>query len=382
MKKLTAFITAATMLAACLSLSGCSSTSKLDTSKLTGKYDRSLEGTTLNVYNWGEYISDGGEGSINVEREFEKLTGIKVSYTTYDSNESMYSILKSGSVSYDIVIPSDYMIQRLISENMLMKLDTSRLANYGYIDGRYKGMYYDESDEYSVPYNVGMVGLIYNSSMIEGSPDSWSLLFDERYSGKLLTFNNPRDAFGIAQMYLGQDVNSTARSDWDSSAQLVSSQKKLLKKFVMDDVFSLMQTGEAAVAPYYAGDCVTMIENNSELRFFYPKEGTNIFVDSMCIPSSAQNVEAAMMFIDFMLEPQIALANAQYINYASPNTSVSENRAYLDSLTIELDDGTEFNYASMLYPSETELPKTQYFHDLDIETRSYYETLWNRILAE
>ena len=158
--------------------------------------------------------------------------------------------------------------------------------------------------------------------------------------------------------------------------------KKLLKKFVMDDVFSLMQTGETAVAPYYAGDCVTMLENNSELRFFYPKEGTNIFVDAVCIPSSAQNVEAAMMFIDLLLETQIALANAQYINYASPNLTVSGNKEYLDGLTVELDDGTEFNYSSMLYPSESEMPKTQYFYDLDVDTRSYYESLWNRILAE
>ena len=381
-KKVFSVFAVSAIIVSSLSLAGCSSSSNIDETKLTGKYDKSLSGTTLNVYNWGEYISDGAEGSINVEREFERLTGINVSYTTYDSNESMYSILKSGSVSYDIIIPSDYMIQRLASENMLKKIDASKLANYGNIDPRYKGMYYDENNEYSVPYNVGMVGLVYNSTMVEGTPDSWGILFDEKYSGKLLTFNNPRDAFGIAQMYLGKDVNSTDKKDWDEAAELLSKQKKLLKKFVMDDVFSLMQTGETAVAPYYAGDCVTMLENNSELRFFYPKEGTNIFVDAVCIPSSAQNVEAAMMFIDFLLEPQIALANAQYINYASPNLTVSGNKEYLDSLTVELDDGTEFNYSSMLYPSESEMPKTQYFYDLDVDTRSYYESLWNSILAE
>lgn len=381
-KKVFSVFAVSAIIVSSLSLAGCSSSSKIDETKLTGKYDKSLSGTTLNVYNWGEYISDGAEGSINVEREFERLTGINVSYTTYDSNESMYSILKSGSVSYDIIIPSDYMIQRLASENMLKKIDTSKLSNYGNVDPRYKGMYYDKNNEYSVPYNVGMVGLVYNSTMVEGTPDSWGILFDEKYSGKLLTFNNPRDAFGIAQMYLGKDVNSTDKKDWDEVAELLSKQKKLLKKFVMDDVFSLMQTGETAVAPYYAGDCVTMLENNSELRFFYPKEGTNIFVDAVCIPSSAQNVEAAMMFIDFLLEPQIALANAQYINYASPNLTVSGNKEYLDSLTVELDDGTEFNYSSMLYPSESEMPKTQYFYDLDVDTRSYYESLWNRILAE
>ncbi len=382
MKKIISLVLVIALAISLFILSGCGSDESLiDVTALTGKYDKSLAGTTLNVYNWGEYISNGDEGSVHVEEEFEKLTGINVNYTTYDSNESMYSILKSGSVSYDLIIPSDYMIQRLISENLVQKIDVSKLSNYSNIDPKYKGLYYDAKNEYSVPYNVGMVGVVYNSAEIEGNPDSWSILFDKKYSGKLLTFNNPRDALGLAQFYLGIDVNTTNKSDWDSAADLVKSQQPLLKKFVMDDVFGLMETGEAFASPYYAGDCITMIENNPDLKFYYPKEGTNIFVDAACIPTSAQNTKAAMMFIDFLLEEQIAMANAEYINYASPNLKVSSNQEYLDSLVIDLSDGTEFNYASILYPNETEMPKVQYFYDPDVETRTYYENLWNSILS-
>lgn len=382
MKKVFSVILSIVLMLSMLTLCGCGgSESRIDASLLTGKYDQSLAGTTLNVYNWGEYISNGDEGSVHVVEEFEKLTGIDVNYTTYDSNESMYSIIKSGSVSYDLIIPSDYMIQRLISENLVQKIDVTKLSNYSNVDSKYKGLYYDANNEYSVPYNVGMVGVVYNSAEISETPDSWSLLFDKKYSGKLLTFNNPRDAFALAQFYLGIDVNTNNKADWDSAAELVKEQKPLLKKFVMDDVFSLMETGETFAAPYYAGDCITMMSNNSDLKFYYPKEGTNIFVDAACVPTSAQNVDAAMLFIDFLLEEQIGRANAEYINYASPNTKVINNQDYLDGLVIELDDGTEFNYSSILYPSEAEMPKVQYYYDPDVETRSYYETLWNSILS-
>jgi spermidine/putrescine transport system substrate-binding protein len=168
-----------------------------------------LKGTTLNVYNWGEYISDGSEGSLDVNKAFEEKYGIKVNYTNYESNENMYNKLKSGGADYDVVIPSDYMIAKLIEEDMLAKLNFDNIPNAQYIVDDYKGLYYDPTNEYTVPYTVGMVGLIYNTTMVEGSPDSWGLMWDERYAGQILMFNNPRDAFGIAQFYLGQSVNST-----------------------------------------------------------------------------------------------------------------------------------------------------------------------------
>ncbi len=329
-----------------------------------GEYGRHLEGTVLNVHNWGEYISDGSDESIHVNKEFEKLTGIKVNYTTFESNESMYSQLITGGVSYDIVIPSDYMIARLISDGMLLKIDTSALSNYKYIDESYKNLYFDKNNEYSVPYNVGMVGLIYNSAMVDEAPTSWSALWDERYKDQILMFNNPRDAFMVSQFLCGKDINSNNKSDWDVAAEKLKSQKKVLQSYVMDEVYGKMETGEAALAPYYPGDFLCMKDVNDDLEFVYPKEGTNIFVDSICISASCKNYEAAMLYINFLLEPEIALANAEYIGYASPHTSVFNNPDY-------------YYYGNeILYPKKEDYPITEYYHDLPPEIRSYYENLW------
>lgn len=329
--------------------------------------NHNLAGTTLNVYNWGEYMSDGSEGAMDVVKEFEQLTGIKVNYSTFDSNESMYSLIKYGGVSYDIVIPSDYMIHRMINEDMLQKIDISKLTNYKYIDEKYKNLYYDPNNEYSVPFSVGMVGLIYNSSIVKETPDSWSIMWDEKYKNDVLTFNNPRDTFAIAQFLLGQDINSTNKADWDAAAKLLKQQKSVLQAYVMDEVYNKMESGSAAIAPYYAGDYLSMYENNEDLRFVYPKEGTNIFVDAACIPKNAENYEAALLFINYLLEPEIALANAEFIYYASPNTAVVNNPEY--SLM-----GNE-----LLYPSEENMPKVQYFHDMDKETREYFDKLWQDV---
>ena len=331
-------------------------------------YDRSLEGTTLNVFNWGVYISDGSEGSLDVNAAFEELTGIKVNYMNYESNEAMYAKLKSGAVSYDIIIPSDYMIERLKNEDMLQKLDFEKITNYDLIDEQYKGLFFDEANEYSVPYSVGLVGMIYNTTMVEGTPDSWGIMWDPAYADNILTFNNPRDAFAIAQFYLGLDINSTDHADWDAAAEKLKEQNAVLQARVMDEVFNKMEGDNAAVAPYYAGDFLTMQENNPDLAFVYPKEGTNIFIDSVCVPSNAQNYDAAMMYINFLLEPEVALANAEYICYASPNTAVTTNPEY------------SLYQNEILYPAAESLPRTQYFHDIDQSIRAYYEKLWEEIL--
>lgn len=332
------------------------------------EYSREYEGTTLNVFNWGLYISDGSEGSFDVNRAFENLTGIKVNYMNYESNEAMYAKLKSGAVSYDVIIPSDYMVERLKNEDMIQKLDFTKITNYDLIDEQYKNLYFDESNEYSVPYNVGLVGMIYNTTMVEGVPDSWEVMWDEKYADNILTFNNPRDAFAIAQFLLGIDINSTDKSDWDRAAEKLKEQNKVLQARVMDEVFNKMEGGNAAIAPYYAGDFLTMVENNSDLAFVYPKEGTNIFVDSVCVPSNASNYDAAMMYINFLLEPEVALANAEYICYASPNTSVVSNPEY------------SYYENEILYPSNLSDMTTEYFHDIAPEIRTYYEKLWEEIL--
>ena len=192
---------------------------------LRAKFDQSIKGTTLTVYNWGEYISDGEDDSMDVNKEFEKLTGIKVKYLNYVSNETMYSQIKSAGVSYDIIIPSDYMIERLKNEDMLQKIDTSKISNYDLIDSKYKGLFFDEKDEYSVPYNVGMVGIVYNEKLTGANiKHSWNVLWDPKYKDMALNFDNPRDAFMTAQMILGQDLNTTNKADWDAAAELLKTQ--------------------------------------------------------------------------------------------------------------------------------------------------------------
>lgn len=329
-----------------------------------------LRGTEINVYNWGEYISDGAEGTMNVNKKFEEETGIKVNYTTYDTNENMYNKIKGGGANYDIIIPSDYMIQRMLEEEMLEKINFDNIPNYTNIMDEYKNLYFDPTNEYSVPYNVGMVGLIYNTKLVTETPDSWGVMWDEKYSGQILMFNNPRDAFGITQCYLGIDLNTSDSNDWHRAYDKLKEQKPLVSSYVMDDVFNKMESGEAAMCAYYAGDYLSMKENNPDLSFVYPKEGTNIFVDSVCIPIGCQNKEGAELYINFLLREDVALANAEYICYASPNKAVVNNDEY--SLKDE----------EILYPAPGDMPKTQYYHNLPPELLMLMTSLWDNLKIE
>lgn len=327
------------------------------------------EGTTINVFNWGEYISDTyADGLVDINAEFELLTGIKVNYVTYESNEDMYPKIKNGGASYDIIIPSDYMIERMIAEDMLMEIDVNKLPNYKYISENYRNMYYDPDNRFSVPYNVGMVGLIYNKKMVEERPESWTALWDERYAGKILMIDNPRDAFAVAQKILGYSLNSTDEKELSDVAQLLVEQKPLLQGYVMDEIFNKMESGEAAMVPYYVGDFVLMNDVNPDLDFVYPKEGVNVFVDAVCIPKCAQNYEAAVKYINFLLDPEVALSNALYIGYATPNTGVLEHPDY-----------AEMRENKYLYPSEDEMPDVEYFRNLPQETLLMFSDLWNQI---
>ncbi|MBE6748388.1 MAG: spermidine/putrescine ABC transporter substrate-binding protein [Ruminococcaceae bacterium] len=329
-----------------------------------------LRGTSINVYNWGEYISDGSEGTLDVNKEFTKRYGIKVNYTTFESNENMYNKLQSGGANYDIVIPSDYMIAKLMEENMLVELDFSNIPNYKYILPQYKNLFYDPQNKYTVPYTVGMVGLIYNTTMVDDEVDSWSILWNEKYKGEILMFNNPRDAFGIAQFLLGQSVNTHDTKDWDKAIELLKEQRPLVSSYVMDEVYNKMEGGEAAFAPYYAGDYLTMADVNPDLAFVYPKEGVNYFVDAMCIPKTAENKEAAELYINFMLEEDIAVANANYICYASPHELVLESDDY------------DLKGEPVLYPDESETPKTESFQNLSYDIQNYMSQLWSELKVE
>ena len=362
MKKIFSVLFAVIVIALSCSASFGVAAKQIDVSK--------LKGTEINVYNWGEYISDGAEDTLDVNKEFEKETGIKVNYTTYDSNENMYNKIKSGGANYDIIIPSDYMIERMIDEDLLEKINFDNIPNYKNIMPKYKNLYFDPKNEYSVPYNVGMVGLVYNTKMVEGTPDSWSIMWDKKYKGQVLMFNNSRDAFGIAQFLLGIDVNTTSEQDWKKAYQKLKEQKPVVQSYVMDDVFNKMEGGEAAIAAYYAGDCIGMAENNPDLAFVYPKEGTNIFVDSICIPKGCQNKDAAELYINFLLRGDIALANAECLCYATPNQAVLDNEDY------------SFRDNEMLYPDEEHTPTTEYFHNLDSETLMLMTSLWDNLKIE
>lgn len=341
------------------------------------------EALVLNVYNWGEYISDGSEDSVNVNEEFEAYAKeelgkeVKVNYTTYASNEDMYNKIKSGAASYDVIIPSDYMIEKMIDEGMLLKLDFENIPNYKYVNESYKNLFFDKNNEYSVPYTCGMVGIIYNDDMVdEEDVGGWDLLWNEKYDGKILQFNNPRDAFATAIFLNGGDINSTDPKVWESAAEKLKEQKHLIQSYVMDEIFNKMKNGSAAIAPYYAGDYLTMWDSNDNLKFYYPKEGTNIFVDSMCIPSCARNKELAEEYINFMLSDEIAIANAEYVAYASPNDNVKDSEVYIADMT----DWNE-NVMDILYPDSVEF-KTTYFESLEPETLALQNSLWESLKIE
>lgn len=331
-----------------------------------------LKGTTINVYNWGEYIDDE---EVDVISQFERLTGCKVNYTTFESNENMYSKLSGGGVSYDVVVPSDYTVEKLMEEGMLEKIDFNNIPNYAkYFDSEQYGYLLEDEvngekiRDYAVIYNVGTTILIYNTKYIKEKPDSWSVLWDEQYKGKVLMFNNPRDSFAIAQFLLGQDLNSTNPADWDAAAQLLKEQReKVQPSYVMDEVFVKMESGDYYFAAYYAGDFEVMVENNPDLDYVFPKEGVNSFYDAFCIPKGTQNKKGAEAFINFMMEPEIALANAEYIYYATPNKAVMENDEY------SLAD------SKAVYPDEGDIAHSQVFHNLPNDTLQYMNTLWMKV---
>ena len=338
---------------------------------------------TLNVYNWGEYISDGSEGTLDVNAAFEQYyldnygVKVKVNYTTYASNEDMYAKIKSGATAYDVIIPSDYMIQRMIREGLLEPLNLDNIPNAAYIADEFRGAYYDPDDAYSVPYTYGMVGIIYNTGMVdEADTGSWSLMWNEKYAGKILQFNNSRDAFGTAMYYNKIDVNTTDRADWETALEYLKAQKPIVQGYVMDEVFNKMKGESAAIAPYYAGDYLTMYDSNDALSFYYPEEGTNVFVDAMCIPKGARHKDVAEAYIDFMLSEEIAVANAEYIGYASPNVLVRENEDYIAYMEDWHEDSM-----SILYPDLSTMTVT-YYHALSAETQQISNELWEQLKIE
>ncbi len=327
----------------------------------------------VNVCSWGEYIDE------DLITQFEEQTGIRVNYQTAESNEALYSLLKSGGADYDVVVPSDYMIGRLIAEDMLEPLDYSQIPNFSLIDGRFRNLSYDPDNRYTVPYTWGTLGIIYNTSLVDEEITSWSALYDDKYAGQVLLINNSRDAIGEALFYLGCSVNTADKEEIRRAYELVAdaNRRGVFQGRVMDEVFQKMEGGNAAIATYYAGDYISMRENNEDLAFVIPEEGSNWFVDAMCMLKGAPHQREAHMWMDFIASTDANLANMHYIGYASPNREALERYPdyYLEQEGEELDPEI---FEIMVTPPET-LERCEAYLNLPGETLTLYKDLWTQL---
>ncbi len=340
---------------------------------LTGCGSGGSEERVVNVCSWGEYIDE------DLIYQFEEETGIKVNYQFAESNEALYSLLKTGAGDYDVIVPSDYMIGRLIAEDMLAELDYSNIPNYDLIDDQYKGLSYDPNNKYTVPYTWGTLGIIYNTTMVDEPITSWDAMFDEKYAGQVLMIRNSRDALAAALLDLGYDINTTDEAQIREAYQLLSGAKNagVYQAFVMDEVFQKMEGGNAAIAMYYAGDYLTMLENNPDLAYVVPQEGSNWFVDAMCVLKDAQHKEEAEEWINFIAGTDANLANMDYIWYASPNTEALSGYPdyYQETYGEALDMGL---YEIMAAPQEV-LDRCTLYENLPAETLTLYNDLWTEL---
>ena len=351
MKKMISFV-----LAVCLILGCCAAVASAKGEKVT-----------LYVYNWGQYIAEGDDDSMDIIAAFEEAyPNIKVKYSTYDSNESMYAKLANGGITVDVIIPSDYMIGRMRQENMLLELNYDNIPNAQYIDETFRNTAYDPENKYSVPYTWGTVGIIYNTKYVdEADVTGWELLWNEKYADKILMFDNSRDAFGIAQYLLGYDINTTDEAELQACAEKLTEQRGVVQQYVMDQIFDAMENEEAWIAPYYAGDYLTMVEENEKLAFYRPAhQGFNVFIDAMCIPTCCQEKEAAELFINFLCDPEISAANMDFIGYSVP---ASASKQYMDEEVVN---------DPVAYPDAEELRNASSFDSLPEDTSRYMESLF------
>ena len=327
----------------------------------------------VNVCSWGEYIDE------DLITQFEEETGIIVNYQTAESNEALYSLLKSGAGDYDVVVPSDYMISQLIEEDMLSELDYSSIPNFSLISERFKNLPYDPENRYTVPYAWGTVGIIYNTAMLGEPIASWSALFDSQYAGNVLMFRNSRDAMATALCYLGYSLNTTDEGELREAFRLLKDAKDrgVYQSFVMDEIFQKLEGGNAAIGAYYAGDYLTMLENNEDLAFAIPEEGSNWFMDAMCVLKDAPHYEEAMAWINFIASTDANLANMDYIGYASPNQeALDQYPAYYEALYEEPLDPEIYE---IIAASQETLDRCEAYLVLPLETRKLYNELWTEL---
>lgn len=362
MKKMTAVVLTCTMVAGLLS--GC----KTDNSGGAKK-----TGGVVNVCSWGEYIDE------SLITQFEKETGIKVNYQTAESNEALYALLKAGGSNYDVIVPSDYMISQLIEEDMLAPLNYENIPNFSLIEPRFQNLSYDPENLYTVPYTWGTLGMIYNKTMVDKPIETWGAMFDPALKGNVLMIRNSRDAFGIALLALGYSVNTTDEDEIRAAFDLLNNATDagVYQAFVMDEVFQSMERSNAALAAYYAGDYLSMLENNEDLGFVVPQEGSNWFVDAMCVLKDAKNKPEAEAWINFITSTEASLANMDYIWYASPNGEALAQ--YPDYYEQTYGEELNMQQFEIMAAPEQVLEHCEAYLVLPAETRTLYNDLWTRL---
>jgi spermidine/putrescine-binding protein len=322
------------------------------------------DGEKVYVYNWGEYID------MDVIDLFEEETGITVVYDEFEQNEEMYPKIKAGAVQYDVVCPSDYMIQKMIDEDLLAEINFDHIPNLSNIDPAYlvSSQSFDKDNKYSVPYCWGTVGILYNKTMVEEPIVSWSALFDEKYSGNILMIDSVRDAFGIALCYLGYDLNSTDEAQLEEAKALLQEQYPLVQAYVVDQVRDKMIGGEAALGVIYSGEAIFTQRENPDLVYVVPNEGSNVWIDGWVIPKNCRDKENAEAFINFMCDAEIALKNFEYITYSTPNAAARE------MITDE-----DIKNSFVAFPEQSVLDRCRTYNYLGEEMESLYIDKWNEV---
>lgn len=315
---------------------------------------------SINVYNWGDYIDK------EILKDFEEEYGIKVKYDTFATNEDMYMKIKQGGSSYDVIFPSDYMIERMIREDLLTKIDKENIPNMKNIEDRFLNLDYDVDNEYSVPYMWGTVGIIYNKTMVSEPLDSWADLWDEKYRGQIVMLDSQRDTMAVALKKLGYSMNTRNIDELEAAKEELIRQKPLVSAYLGDEVKDTMISGDAAIAVVWSGDAVEIIRQNPDIEYVIPKEGTNLWFDAMVIPKSSTNKEGAEAFINYLSRPEVAAKNAEYIGYSIP---VPEGVKLLPD---------ELKNSHVSYPTDEEIGEVEIFKDpLDIIQE--YDRIWTEI---
>lgn len=332
-----------------------------------GSQNNVSAGEQVVVYNWGEYIDP------EVIDMFEEETGISVVYEEFETNESMYPKVQAGAVAYDLVCPSDYMIQRMLENNLLAEINFDNIPNIKNIGEQYmeQSKSFDPENKYSVPYCWGTVGILYNKTMVDEPVDSWSILWDEKYADQILMQNSVRDAFGIALKYLGYSLNSTDLDELEAAKELLIEQKPLVQAYVIDQVRDKMISNEAAIGVIYSGEAIYTQSENPDLEYVIPKEGSNLWIDSWVIPKNAKNKENAEAFINFLCRPDIAKMNFDYITYSTPNTAGRD-----------LIEDDAIRNSTIAFPDAGELERCETFQYLGTKFDQIYNELWREIKSK